>query len=770
MFANRLVCLVITLLLLAVSCSRDPEKVKKAYVDRGNEYFKAGKYKEASIMYRSALKKDLKYGEAYYRLALSEYRLGRFADALRSFQRAMELQPDNLDAATQLADLYLAIYLQDPKHPKQALDELKNIGDKIGAKNPNDFLVLRIKGYVALANKNSAEALAAFEAAQKVRPFAKEIILPLIESLANNNRFEEAEKLAYQTLEKDKTFAAVYDWLYIRYIGQQKNELADKTYISKVANNPKQAFFILQLAGHYFLTNRKPEMEKTLNMLLTNTKDFPMGHAQVGDFYFRTKAVDTAVKHYEEGLRMATDKTTRASYQKRMVDTLVTRGRKQEALDLVSSILKDNPSDTDAIAMRASLWLQDGGKEKVNSAIQELNSVIIRTPENFVLRYNLGRAYVAKGDVEQGRIQFQEAIKYRPDYTPARLALAQLHLAKKEFTKALQSAEDILNYDPNNITARMIRTSCRIGLGDLPTARAELSAVLAANPSFPDALFQMGILNHQEKQFAEAQKNFIRLQEAAPNDPRGLIGRVETMTAEKKYDEAIGLLQTDLKTNPERSFYRLALGNVAVRAAKYDLAIQEYNKLLAASPKNFDVQIRLAETLRLKGDEKAATAAYVKARELNPSDPVAYVRLALMYEGAGKAAEAKPLYEQILRMEPDNPIALNNLAYWLAESGGDLDQALTLAQRAKAKFPNEPNISDTLGWVYTKKNLSDQAVKIFQDLVEKNANNAQFRYHLAVALAQKGDKLAAKRECEKALQSSPTPGDAAKIRELMARI
>ena len=52
-------------LALVVSCANDPEKVKKAYVERGNEYFKNGKYKEATIMYRSALKKDLRYGEAY---------------------------------------------------------------------------------------------------------------------------------------------------------------------------------------------------------------------------------------------------------------------------------------------------------------------------------------------------------------------------------------------------------------------------------------------------------------------------------------------------------------------------------------------------------------------------------------------------------------------------------------------------------------------------------------------------------------------------------
>ena len=77
MTARTLKLCLAPLLLLTFACNRNPETVKKNYIERGNEYFKNGKYKEASIMYRSALKKDLKYGEAYYRLGLSELRLGR---------------------------------------------------------------------------------------------------------------------------------------------------------------------------------------------------------------------------------------------------------------------------------------------------------------------------------------------------------------------------------------------------------------------------------------------------------------------------------------------------------------------------------------------------------------------------------------------------------------------------------------------------------------------------------------------------------------------
>lgn len=768
MISKGLVCSVAFALLFMAGCSRDPEKVKVAYVERGNEYFKNGKYKEASIMYKSALKKDLRYGEAYYRLGLAELRLGRYVDAVRSLRRAVELQPDNLDATSQLADMYLAIFVRDPKKNPEFGKDLEQIAEKVLSKDPKAFLGLRIKGFLAVAAGDTKTALDSFERANQVRPLSKEIIVPFIQSLAVNGRFEEGEKLAYQMLEKDKTFAAVYDWLYLQYLNQKQLDKAEKVYRMKADANPDQAFYILQLAGHHFLMRNKPEMEKALSRILSNPSSFPLGDVQVGDFYIRIRDIDSAVKHYEEGLKK--NPKNSALYQKRIAETLVLRGRRGEALDLVSKIIREYPDDYEATAMRASLWLQDGSKDKVSTAISELNSVIVRQPENVVLRYNLGRAYVAKGDVEQARIQFQEAIKYRPDYLPARIAVAQLHMAKNEFTKALQASEEILQYDNSNMTGRMIRTGARMGLGDRPTARQELTQLLALSPDYPDALFQMGVLNYQEKRFDDAIANFERMQKVAPNDPRGLIGKTQTLQGLKRWDEAIRLLQDDLKVNPERSFYRLALANTAVEAQKYDLAISEYRTLLGKNPRNFDVQIRLAEAMRRKGDVASSITEFQKARELNPNDATAFVSLALLFEGDGRPQEAKPLYEQILKLEPDNAVALNNLAFNLAEYGGDLDQALTMAQRAKAKFPHHLDIADTLGYILVKKNLSDNAITIFRDILEKDQKNPIYRYHLAVALAQKGDKTAARKEAEEALRNKPSKQDETRIRALLSRI
>ena len=51
------------------------------------------------------------------------------------------------------------------------------------------------------------------------------------------------------------------------------------------------------------------------------------------------------------------------------------------------------------------------------------------------------------------------------------------------------------------------------------------------------------------------------------------------------------------------------------------------------------------------------------------------------------------------------------------------------------------SVADTLGWIYLKENLSDKAVEMFKELVGKAPNHSTFRYHLGMALYQKGVPL-----------------------------
>jgi Flp pilus assembly protein TadD len=215
---------------------------------------------------------------------------------------------------------------------------------------------------------------------------------------------------------------------------------------------------------------------------------------------------------------------------------------------------------------------------------------------------------------------------------------------------------------------------------------------------------------------------------------------------------------------------RFFLANLEARTQQYDQAIADFQWLLQRNPKSPDLHFSLSMTYRSKGDLKAAAEHLRKARDLNPVSPNLWLQLGLVLDSSGQSEEARASYEQVLKLEPDNAIALNNLAYKIAETGGDLDQALTFAQRAKQKMPQDLNVADTLGWIYIKKNLSDSAIEIFRDLVAKNPANPTYRYHLGMAFYQKGDKPQAKRELQAALQRKPPKDEEQKIKELLGKV
>ncbi len=767
---TRIVSSLFALVLLgSVACNTDPNVAKKKYVERGNKYFDRGKYKEAGIMYRNALRKDARYGEAYYRMALLEVKVQRYGDAARDLQRTIELQPGNLDAYTKLINIYLNAYLSDKRRPKEFITELKSLGDKLAKLHPDSFEYMRLSGYLALADSKPKDAINFFEKANTIKPLEPDLVLIYLQTLAADGRKEDSERLGKEMLKKDPKVGSIYDALFLEYVRNNRNAEAEGMLKQKIQNIPTVGNY-LQLASYYHYVKRRDDMLATLQKVSSDSKAFPNGNLEVGDFFLRAKELDLALKEFQAGMEHHSKETKeKAVYQKRIIEVLVMQDRKQEATNVLNDILKENPKDDEAMAIRASLLLVNGNRDQIQNAINDLQTVVSRMPENPVVRYNLGRAQMAKGNTQQAKIQFEEALKLRPDYLLPRIALAQIMQQQGDFGKVVQAAGEILNYDPQNLQAKLLRSRALIGMGEAKQARTELTTIVAQNPGVWEARLQVAALDLSEKNYKAAEDTF-RSMYAQTKDSRALMGLTETYVTQGQFDNAIKILKDEVAKAPDRSDYYVAMGNIGVRAKYFDQAIADYQKALDKFPRSADVWIRMGETQRLKGDIEGAKASFTKAKDLAPTNITPYLELALIYDAAGQRELARPMYEQILKIQPDHPIALNNLAYMLAESGADLDQALTMAQRAKQKMPQDSNVADTLGWIYIKKNLADSAIGIFSELVRAEPGKSTYHYHLAMALAQKGDKIAAKKELEAALKEKPAKDEEQKIRALMLRM
>ncbi len=307
-------------------------------------------------------------------------------------------------------------------------------------------------------------------------------------------------------------------------------------------------------------------------------------------------------------------------------------------------------------------------------------------------------------------------------------------------------------------------------MGQRDQARKELEFILKTFPDNVEGRYQVGYLDYLDKDYKAAEEVFSKLYKEFPKDHRGLVGVTETMVKQGRVPDALAEMKKASDSEPDRRDLKLYLANLNVVGEKYEDAIQIYQGLLDKSPKEAGLLYRQGETYRRKGDLNTAIDKLRLSSQAAPNDPQPLIALALILDGTGRTDQAQPIYEQILRMQPDHPVALNNLAFIKAEKGQDLEEALGMARRAQQKSPNSAEIADTLGWIYIRKHLSEEAVQVFQKLVVQEPGNPIFHYHYGMALDEKGDKSAAQKQLQEALKDHPSKPQEQQIRDLLQKL
>ncbi|HZL57353.1 MAG TPA: tetratricopeptide repeat protein, partial [Bryobacteraceae bacterium] len=412
-------------------------------------------------------------------------------------------------------------------------------------------------------------------------------------------------------------------------------------------------------------------------------------------------------------------------------------------------------------------------KGEYASAMSELQSVVTARPQNYVAHFNLGRAHLGKGEIEQARQEFDKAVELRPDYVVARLAQTQVALIRGDIDGALHDADELLRYVPNSIEGRVMKAAALQRQQKYDDARAILLPALEKNPKAVPLMLELGVLDLQQKKPKDAIDMFHKAYEANPGSVRALLGESRAYLADGQIDKSVQLIADESKKNPERVDLEHELGNAQMAAAQFAPAIATYQNLLSKvkDPKQqAALWVQIGQAYRYSGDVQQSVVALEKSRVGIPDSGPIIRDLGMLYEELGKKDTAKKYYEQAIKLDSTDPLALNNLAYLIAENGGDLNEALGYAQRAKQKLPTFSEITDTLGWIYMKKNLTDSAIDSFKALVIQQPANPIYHYHYAMALNQKGDRESARKECQAALADKPNKEQEDQIRKLMSRL
>lgn len=262
-----------------------------------------------------------------------------------------------------------------------------------------------------------------------------------------------------------------------------------------------------------------------------------------------------------------------------------------------------------------------------------------------------------------------------------------------------------------------------------------------------------------------------------PDHIDGLLLTAGVLEQLQNYQLATEVYDSVPRDNP--NFHMAELGRaMALReSGRTDAAIEVLAQLGKSQPELAIVQITLGDLLRTLERFDEAAPAYDRAIALigepQPSHWSLYFSRGICFEREGQWDKAEADFLKALELSPDQPQVLNYLGYSYVELGENLDEALSLIERAVEGQPNSGYITDSLGWVLYRLGRYDEAVGHMERAVELLATDPVVTDHLGDVYWAVGREREAEFQWKRALSfidtsTEATDADPERIRRKLA--
>jgi tetratricopeptide (TPR) repeat protein len=718
---------------LILGCRQDPDAAKRRFLASGDQFFAAGRYAEAVIQYRSAVHADPRAGDARARLADAYLGAGDLASGIKEYVRAADLI-DDITIQLKAGNLLLLA---------GHFDDAKARAEKVLATRPADVNAQLLLANALAGLKDVDAAVAQIEEALRIAPersgaYANLGALEL--GRGNRDAAEAAFKKAV-TLKPNAADAQLA--LGNFYWATDRWALAEETFKAALDLEPRNPLTNRMLASFYLATNRLPEAEGPLKTVYMVTRT-PASALALEEYYVANGQEASAQAILQP---MLSDPNTAATANVRLAALDYEAGRREESYRRLAAVLARDQSNLQALLVETSLLLKD---HRTDEAVARATEATQRHPDSAAAFFALGQVESVRRQPDAAIAAYQEVLRLNPRTTEAKIALGQLQLRRGRTDASLGLAAEALANEPNNGDAQLLYVRSLIAQGALDRAESELQQLMARFPNSSAVHTQRGVLLARQNKIAAARADFERALQLKADDLEAFGGLVAIDIAARNFAEARARVDARLSTSQTAPLLTVA---ARVYAESNDLASAErFLKQAVALDANYVTAYGALAALYLSEQKlDAARAEFEAMLERSPKSVAALTMVGILLEARGDWEGARDRFERSLLLDPEAAVAANNLAWIYVQHGGNLDVAMHLAQTAQKRMPDVPEVGDTLGYIYYKRNLASLAITTLRASAAKDPGNALYHYHLGLAYASSGDIAQARGALTRAL-------------------
>ncbi len=445
--------------------------------------------------------------------------------------------------------------------------------------------------------------------------------------------------------------------------------------------------------------------------------------------------LDDAAKLLEQALQIdAREATAAVELGRTYMDLQSPRDAERVFKDVLAREPANLPALQGLVGVLASTNRSDEALQTIDDLSPELRERIDAGRLRAERSLAQGRKADSRGDLDQARSYFEDAVSQSPNDPWLRLELARLLQRTGRYADAVKVTDPLLAGEPKP-EALYVAALVRGGQQDWPGAlelvdriaqasRTDEMKALHARASLQAGLARAQALAKRGEQ-AQARAMLAPLVELAGGDA-GSVSAIAAVYADAGDSvRARALLREALaRERPPSAGLLLQYSGLLLRLGGSDTDFANAMQSLRAMPLDAaqrrqyeDLQrgygLRQAETLRQRGQLALAYEALRPLLASMPDDPLVLGALARTYVDAGNEGEALRLYARVLTRSP-NDLDTLRAAGGAAAATGELGTAERLLQHALQIAPDDPQTLAALGSIYRRQGRDSKALPLLR--------------------------------------------------------